>query len=77
MMPPNCNVDPERRWPTTSHGTARARSANHRQNLPDKSSRDAAGGRQTSPQPHLDQALRSPKSGYVRATIIAAPVKSP
>ena len=77
MMPPNCNVDPERRWSTTSHGTARARSANHRQNLPDKSSRDPAGGRQTSPQPHLDQALRSPRPGYVRATIIAAPVKSP
>ncbi len=77
MMPPNRAVAPERRWPTTSHGTARARSANHRQNLPDKSSRDAAGGRQTSPQPNLDQALRSPKPGYVRAIFIAAPLKSP
>ncbi len=77
MTPPNRTIAPDRRWSTISHGTARAWLIDHRPNLPDKSSRDAFGRHETSPQPHLDRALQSPNSGYARAAILAAPVKSP
>ena len=42
-----------------------------------KSSRDASGRHETSPQPHPEWVLQSPKPGYATAAIIAAPVKSP
>ncbi len=76
MTPPNRTVAPDRRWSTISDGTARAWPIDHRPNLP-KSSRDASGRHEASPQRHLDRALQSPNSGYARAAIIAVPVKSP
>ena len=77
MTPPNYTVDLDRRWSTIKHGTARAREIDHRLNRPAKSSRDRSDRRVTSPQPHPERPLRSPKSGYASLAIIAVPVKSP
>jgi hypothetical protein len=77
MTPPNRSGAPDHRWSTTSHGIARAWPTYYRPNVPDKSSRDASGRHETSPQPHPEWVLQSPKPGYATAAIIAAPVKSP
>ena len=76
MMPtttrPNCNLAPDCRCSTTSHGGARLKASDHQTMAPAKSSLDGNAPRSTTPKPYAAGQERSLKLWQAKATVVAA-----